>query len=263
MNGKCQLIPFADRNADGYRHLLYIEVALRELARYGLRKHYGDKWQQRIPGHYLTKIRNDQKDEATKANLGFRRLGPLYYLTFGELVDMSIQKPIVEVLTRVLGQQGPELLREIIPSRNAIAHCRDLTENAFATVRVMQLQMAAGLTAHNLLGLLQQPDIGLFPEEAQKRLVGWFKRVRLTLNELQPLSSGQPIYQEATCQYWWSSSKLAGFDIGRVGSVANSLLAYSRLPGGVGAALARQRFISESKLLPALEDTIRLLEGPP
>ena len=259
MNERHQSVAFAERNAEGYRCLLYVEVALRELAKHELRRHHGEKWQRRIPGRYLQKIRNDQKDEAMQASFGFRKLGPLYYLTFGELVELSSQKPIVDRLKGVLGQQGPELLRESVPSRNAVAHCRDLTENALATVRALKMRMVTGLTANDLVGLLQEPDIGLYPEEARMRLAGWLRRVRSTLCQLRSLSAEQEDYEMASRQYWWSSSELADFDVERVDSLAIKIRTYSSLPRGVGAAAHRQRFISESGILTELDNTILVL----
>ena len=252
-------IPFTQRNAEGYRYLLYVEVALRELARHELREYYGERWQKHIPGQYLQKIRKDQKDEVTQASLGFRTLGPLYYLTFGELVELSLQKPIVERLKKVLGQQGPELLRASVPARNAIAHCRDLTENALATVRALKMRLTTGLEAHDLVRLLHEPDIGIYPEEASKRLAGWLREVQRALRELQSLSADQDDYQEATRQYWWSSSDLAGFDVKRVDGLAAKIREYSCLQHGLGAAAPRQRFISESQILAELETAILML----
>ena len=242
-------IPFAERNAEGYQCLLYVEVALRELARYELRTRHGDKWQKYIPGHYLQKIRHDQRDEAIHASFGFRRLGPLYYLTFGQLVEMSTQKPVVDRLKKVLGPQGPQLLQESIPSRNAISHCRDLTANALATLRTLQMRMATGLAAHELLPLLHEPDIGVAPEEARERLADWLRRVQSALSQFRSLPDDPQDYHVATRQYWWSSSELAGFDVECVDSLAAKLRQYSHLPGGVGAAAARQRFISKSGIL--------------
>ena len=256
---QAEQVPFASRNSEGYACLLYIEVALRELARHELCRHYGEKWQKRIPGRYLQKIRRDQKDEATKASLGFRRLGPLYYLTFGELVEVAIQEPTVEAVTRVLGQQGPALLMEIVPCRNAIAHCRDLSEEALATVRALSSRMTTGLAAHGLAGVLQQPDIGLYPEEARELIARWLTEVQDVLSELRALTVGQESYKEASRQYWWSSSDLAGFDVELVDGLAVKVRQYSQLPGGVGAAATRERFISESGILTDLEKITLML----
>ena len=201
-----------------------------------------------------------ERDEVIRASLGFRALGPLYYLTFGELVDMSSQRPIVDLLKKVLGPQAPELLRESVPSRNAIAHCRDLTENALATIRTLKMRMEVGFAAHGLTGLLQEPDIGLYPEQACRRLADWLKRVQSALGKLQPLPAEQEDYHEATRQYWWSSSELAGFDVQRVDSLAAKLREYSHLRRGVGAAATRQRLISDSGMLPELQATILMLK---
>ena len=252
-------IPFAERNAEGYQYLLYVEVALRELMRHALRSQHGDKWQKHIPGHYLQKIRKDQQDEAMQASFGFRKLGPLYYLTFGQLVAMSIQKPVVDRLKKVLGPQGPQLLQESIPSRNAIAHCRDLTANALATLRTLQMHMATGLAANELVPLLHEPDIGVAPEETRERLADWFRRVQGALSQSRSLPDDPHDYQVATLQYWWSSSDLAGFDVERVNTLAATIRQYSHLPGGVGAAAARQRFISESGILTDLKTTLLML----
>ena len=256
-----QQVPFADANIEGYRCLLYVEIALREVAKHALCTEYGEAWQRRIPGHYLNKIRADQNDEANRANLGFRRLGPLYYLTFGELVELSLQRPVVELVRRVLGQHGPELLKDIVPSRNAIAHCRNLPENALASVRTLNMHMATGLTQHALAHLTQQPDIGLYPDEARKRLVNWLVRVRTVVTTRRALSSDSADYHRAAHQYWWSSSDLAGFDVRRVDRLATAILDYSALPSGVGAVLARERCISASSLLSELDDVILMLGG--
>ena len=254
-----QPISFVDRNTEGYRCLVYVEVSLRELARYALRQHYGEKWQRRIPGRYLQKIRNDQKDDATQASLGFRALGPLYYLTFGELVELSSQKPVVALVKDVLGEQGPQLLQASVPARNAIAHSRDLTENALATIRALKMRMVTGLAEKGLARLPREPDIGLYPEKARKRLADWFKRVRSSLSALQSLPREQEDYDEASRQYWWSSSDLAGFDVARVERLAAKIRDYARLPGGVGAVATRQRYISESGILSDLEAAVAII----
>ena len=259
VNDTAQPIPYADRNAEGYQCLLYVEVALRELTRRELRNHHGEDWQKRIPGRYLKKIRQDQKNEVMRASVGFRKLGPLYFLTFGELVELSVQRPVVDLLKKVLGQQGPELLQESVPSRNAIAHCRDLTENALATVRTLKMHMATGLAANDLVGLLQEPDIGIYPEDACVRLTTWFRRIQEALNELKALPMDSEHYDQARRQYWWSSSDLAGFDVERVNRLAAEIDEYSHLPTGLGAAASRQRFLSESQILTELEACIRML----
>ena len=115
------------------------------------------------------------------ASLGFRKLGPLYYLTFGELVEMSTQRPVADVLKTVLGPQALQLLQEVIPSRNAIAHCRDLTDNALASLRALTMRLATGLAAHELAPILHEPDIGVHPEEARDRLTAWLLGIHATL----------------------------------------------------------------------------------
>ena len=254
-------VPFEERNVEGYRLVLYVEVALREIAKNEYEKTYGHDWQKRIPGQLLRRIRDDQKDEQKHASLDFRRLGPLYYLTFGEIVDLAAQKPVVEVVRAILGQHGLELIKELILPRNSLAHCRDLSHAALTTLRTVSSRMESGLTACGLSGLLKNPDVGLYPEDAAVSLGSWLGATLTDIEHIRAVSSSDRDYRAAASQYWWSSTDLAGFDVAMVNSVANKLRQYQRLPGGVGAAAARQHFLEQSGLLNELQQAIQMLEA--
>ena len=65
---------------------------MREMIRIAFEAEFGGRWRQRIPGALLAKIRKDESDEEKRKQFDFRRLGPLYYLTFGELTSLLRQK---------------------------------------------------------------------------------------------------------------------------------------------------------------------------
>ena len=241
--------------------VFYVEVALREIAKNAYETTYGHDWQRRIPGQLLKRIRVDQKDEQKHASLDFRRLGPLYYLTFGELVELAAQKPVVEAVRAILGQHGLELIKELIPPRNSLAHCRDLSHTALTTVRTVSSRMESGLSACGLSRLLKNPDVGLYPEDAAVSLSSWLEATLVDIENIRAVSSSDQDYRAAASQYWWSSADLAGFEVEMVNSVANKIRQYQELPDGVGAATARQHFFEQSGLLNELQQAIQILEA--
>jgi hypothetical protein len=83
--------------------LLRIEVALREAIRLALYDEFGSQWHKRLSGDLLKKIRDSQRDES-KPQFNYVRLGPLYYLTFGELLSQLNQKPCQNLLARAFGR---------------------------------------------------------------------------------------------------------------------------------------------------------------
>ena len=74
------------------RFLLRIEIALRELLRISLEAEFGVQWRKRLPGELLKKIKVNRKLKKTDSQFGYVRLGPLYYLTFGELLTLLQSK---------------------------------------------------------------------------------------------------------------------------------------------------------------------------
>jgi len=79
------MLPFEADNLKAYSLLLRIEVALREALKQSLEEAHGRQWQKRLNGELLKKIRLSQTEE-NKPQFNFVRLGPLYYLSFGELL---------------------------------------------------------------------------------------------------------------------------------------------------------------------------------
>jgi len=84
--------PWEEENLRAYKLLLRIEVVLRECLRISLQSEFGVQWQKKIPGEVLKKVKEAQSEE-NQPQFNFRRLGPLYYLSLGELLPILQQKP--------------------------------------------------------------------------------------------------------------------------------------------------------------------------
>jgi hypothetical protein len=85
------MISFENENLEAYRLLLRIEIALRECLRISMESEFGAHWQKNLPGELLKKVKESQAKE-NRPQFNFIRLGPLYYLTFGELLTLLHQK---------------------------------------------------------------------------------------------------------------------------------------------------------------------------
>src|SRR5262245_21661184 len=85
------VVPFEEANLLAYKLLLRMEIALRESLRKSLSDQFGPKWRSQLPGELLKKIRQAQKEEQ-RPQFDYLFLGPLYYLTLGELILILQQK---------------------------------------------------------------------------------------------------------------------------------------------------------------------------
>ena len=85
------MIPFENDNLRAYTLLLRIEIVLRECLKASLEAEFGVNWRNRLPGELLKKIKESQAEE-NRPQFDFVRLGPLYYLTFGEILTLLQQK---------------------------------------------------------------------------------------------------------------------------------------------------------------------------
>ena len=86
------MVPFEDDNTEAFKLLTRVEIGIRELLRKSLQQTHGNSWRRQLPALMRSKIHAAQNEETQRSQFDFLRLGPLYYLTFGELLDI-LQQP--------------------------------------------------------------------------------------------------------------------------------------------------------------------------
>src|SRR3990170_4737287 len=163
------MIPFENDNLRAYTLLLRIEIVLRECLRKALEAEHGVQWQKKLQGELLKKIRKSQTDEY-KPQFDFIRLGPLYYLTFGELLTQLQQSPCRSVSEKLGGDCFLKQLENVFTPRNAVCHSRPVSSVGLKTIETLYAQMETALTADTLARLIAKPDTGLAQFEAANGL---------------------------------------------------------------------------------------------
>ena len=251
------MVPFETDNIEAYRLLLRIEIALRELIRNAYQAEFGDQWRQRIPGDLLLKIRAAESTDATKKQFGFRRLGPLYYLTFGELLTLLHQKTCKPMLVPLGGTSFVAQVDNLSAPRNAISHARAVSAAAMAATEALYAQLESAYSPKGLAAILASPDVGLDPHEVRSRCAAWLLQLRQDVTQLQTPLDLMPDHQIAVNQYWWADVQFAGFDTDAVDHIADLVRAYNALPLGIGSAAARLRFVTQNDLENRLDIAIR------
>jgi hypothetical protein len=242
------MLPFEDLNVEAYRMLSRIEILVREtISREMMTR--GPGWQRQLPDNLKKKIRAEQRDEIARRQYGFLRLGPLYYLTYGELIDLCRRNPWADVVTASLGAGVVDLLAALTISRNAVAHCRSVSLSGLATIQAAYDQVTSALTLSEAERYLSTPDIGVFPEDARPLINKWLRTMHTGLSHASAPCGLDPLCTVARQQFWWSDSALAGFSVDSVDQVITLLDEYNRLPCGVGAAAARVRWLEKTNLV--------------
>jgi hypothetical protein len=254
------MIPFEAENVEAYRLLLRIEIALRELVGSTMEAQIGRDWRKRLPGRFLKKIRESQREEESRRQFDYLTLGPLYYLTFGELLEVLREKPAEAVARRLGGQVFLQSLESLTSPRNAISHARAVSAAGLATVRAVHKQLEAALTRESMLALLAHPDTGIYPSEAMLALRSWLMDCLKVVESLGSPCPASDAFSKASEQYWWGSTELVPFDSGLVGSAAELLREYDRLPASLGAKAVRISFVRERKLCDVITRAIKALE---
>jgi len=150
--------------------LLRIEIVLRECLKHSLESQSGVDWQKKLPGDILTKIRKAQTDE-NKPQFNFVRLGPLYYLTFPELLPLLQQKSGRSVAEKLGGDTFLKQFENIFAPRNAVCHSRPVSSVGLKTIETLYAQMEAALTSDGLASLMATPDTGMTQDEAAKGII--------------------------------------------------------------------------------------------
>jgi len=185
-----ETVPFERENVEAYALLLRIEIVLRECLRVSLESEYGAYWQKRLPGELLRKIKQSQAEES-RPQFNFVRLGPLYYLTFGELFILLQQRSGRSVAEKLGGDCFLKQLENIFAPRNALCHSRPVSSSSVGlkAIETLYAEMETALTPERFARLMGKPDTGLAQDEAIKAFVPALRRV---LRDLPDLPCGIP-----------------------------------------------------------------------
>ena len=253
------MVPFESDNIRAYQLLLRIEIALRELIRQAYHDELGDHWRRRIPGDLLRTIRAAESTDAAKKQFGFRRLGPLYYLTFGELLTLLQQKTCKPMLVPLGGPSFVAQVENLSGPRNAISHARAVSSAALAATEALYAQLESRYTPSGLATILASPDVGLDPHDVRSQCAAWLRRLRPQVHLLYTPLDSMPDHQTVVKQYWWGNVHLAEFDTGSVDHIAQLVREYNALPLAIGSAAARRRFVTRSDLANKLDIAIHCI----
>lgn len=246
------MIPFEADNVQAYRLLLWIEIAIRECTRYCMINAHGKYWKRKIPGELLKIIRQSENEE-DRPHFHYTRLGPLYYLTLGELVPILRNKTSGGVAKMLGGDWVINDIEKILGLRNAICHARPVPPVGLTAISALYEQMRTALSSHDLLHIISTPDIGVFPNDTAKLLIPWMGSLKEQMRALEHPLKIDAAYEIATQQYWWGISELSGFDCATLERVSTLIIEYNALPTGVGSAGKRQWFSDENEALQAVE----------
>lgn len=253
------MIPFESDNLKAYTLLLRIEVALRELLRKSLESEFGLNWRKKLPGDLLKKVKESQKEE-NRPQFGYVRLGPLYYLTFGELLILLLQKSGRPVAERLGGDCILKQLENILVPRNAVCHSRPVSAVGFKNIETFYAEMEAALTKEELARIISEPDTGLAQDQVADAMLPGLKVVLQELANLPPSFAIPDVFTTATAQFWWADDLLAGFKRTTIESAIACIQQYNAIPSGVGAAGNRQKFIEQRRMQQEVENAISELE---
>jgi hypothetical protein len=198
-------------NLRAYRLLLRIEIALRELLKISLESECGPQWRNQLPGDMLKRIKESQKDE-NRPQFGYICLGPLYYLTLGDLLVILRQKAGRSAARQIGGDCILKQLENILIPRNAVCHSRPVSSVGLKTIETLYAEMEAALTTDGLTRLLAKPDAGLPQAEAAIEIASGLKNALRDLPNLPPRLTIPEAFQTATAQFWWADDSLAGFN---------------------------------------------------
>lgn len=253
------MIFFEDDNLKAYSLLLRIEIVLRELLKTAFESEFGKAWQKRLPGELLKKIRESQTEE-NRPQFNFIRLGPLYYLTFGDLLTLLKQKSGYTVAQRLGGDIFLKQLENIFSPRNALCHSRPVSPVGLKAIETLYAEIEAALTADGMAQLTSKPDTGLARDDAAKSIIPALKEVLSALTELPSAFNLPETSQTAMAQYWWTDDALAGFNRSRVETAIALIREYNILPTGVGSAGNRYRFCEQRDMKSKIQEAITELE---
>lgn len=253
------MIPFENDNLKAYALLLRIEIALRELLKLSLESEFGVKWRNRLPGDLLKKIKASQSEES-RPQFGYVRLGPLYYLTFGELLTLLQQQSGRLVAKKLGGDCILKQLENIFAPRNAVCHSRPVSSVGLKTIETLYAEMETALTTDALARLIATPDTGLAQDQAASEMIPAFQDVLRGLPNLPSSFTTPDVFKAAAAQFWWADDSLAGFNRSVIDAATAVIREYNDLPAGVGCAGTRQGFIERRQMKAQVQNAISELE---
>jgi len=248
-------VPFEEANVRAYALLLRIEVVLRECLRASLESEYGAAWRKRLPGELLKKIKESQAED-NRPQFNFVRLGPLYYLTFGELLTLLQQKHVRSLVERFGGECFLKQMENLFAPRNAVCHSRPVTLVGLKAIEALYAEVETALTPDGLARLVAKPDCGLAQNEAARLLIPALEEVLGDLPALPKAFIVPEVFETASVQFWWANDSLAGFSLHAVEAAFTLIRQYNGLPAGVGCAAIRQRFGEQQRVEKHLQSAI-------
>lgn len=240
------MVPFEEINKEAGTLLLRIEVVLRELLAREYRAQHGIEWQRRIPGALLAKIRASQVAE-TRPQYDFLRLGPFYYLTFGELLESLKQGPGRELTRKLGGDTIIGKLEGLLAPRNAIAHSRSVSQVGLKAAQALYAEIATAVGPDRFVELAARPQAGVYPDEVRPVVCRWLLEIRKSVVEFTPLSSNDR-FADAQAQYWWPDEPMAGFCTSAIDEIAEAVDKLRAVTDGIGSAAPRLQIIRETDL---------------
>jgi hypothetical protein len=256
---KSIMIPFENDNLRAYALLLRIEITLRECLRIALESEFGVQWRKRLPGELLKKIKESQTEE-NRPQFNFVRLGPLYYLTFPELLPLLQQKSGRAVTDKLGGDCFLKQFENVFIPRNAVCHSRPVSSVGLKVIEALYVQLETALTSEEMARLLAKPDTGMGQDEAAQAIRTPLRQILLDLPSLPHAFPVPECYQTATNQFWWAEDSLSGFKRSAVEAAITLIREYNALPAGVGCAAIRQKFCEQGDLKKHIQDAVTELE---
>jgi hypothetical protein len=253
------MILFELENLRAYTLLLRIEVLLRELIRISMEAEFGMQWQKRLPGDLLTKIRDSQISE-NRPQFAYVRLGPLYYLTFGELLNLLRLKSSRTVVEKLGGEFVLKQIESLTIPRNAVCHSRPVSMIGLKNIETLYAGIETALTKEFVSILMSKPDTGIEQSEAASVLINSFNVVIHDLPFLPAVFRIPSIIPKVFYQFWWTNDLLAGFTRSYIESAITTIQEYNAIQPGVGCAGLRLNFIDERKMLTTVKHAVLELE---
>lgn len=185
-------------------------------------------------------------------------MGPLYYLTLGELSEVLAPATAKPVLDKLGGKPFLVQLQNILPIRNAVGHGRSVSESGFVSLKAVYQQLVTALGEDKMLRLVSRPDLGLRPEDAARTLLLWLEDSLGFVERLDFPCPSNPALEEARRQHWWDRDDVA-FDCKLVGRAADAISNYNRLPAGLGSRELRRQFALEVSLALTIANAVNAL----
>jgi hypothetical protein len=251
--------PFQKDNQEAYGLLLAIEVVVRELLRLEYEQKLGPKWQRQLPPDLLKNIKASQAEES-RPQFNYVRLGPLYYLSFGDLLKLLQQKHAQGVCRQLGGDVFLKQLENLFTPRNAVCHSRPVGSVGLKVIQTLHAQLAAALTSARFDSLLANPDVGLTQRDFAADTLPLLRNALSTAASLPRCLPSLEIVDKALLQFWWVDDALAGFNRLAIEEAAQKMSDYNKLPPGVGAAGERQRYLDRSDFQQTVATAIAELE---